>query len=221
VEFDLGPVVDRIPLLLEGLGLTLGLTALAFVAGGLLGLPLALSRMLPNRWLRLPVTMLVESTLSTPVPLHLFLVFFGLTAAFGILISPFHSILLVLVWNQAVVMSENYRSGLQSVPKGIRAAASVLGLPTIDRYRYVILPLAIRAILPPTTSSTVNLIKDSALAGFIGANDLLNAGRLGATESFRPIEFYTVVAIMYFVISYPIVWFSDRVEHKMSRSRAA
>ena len=221
MEFNFGPVLDRVPLLMSGLALTLGLTALAFVVGTIGGLPIALIRITRSRLVGTPVTLLVEATLATPVPLHLFLVFFGLTAAFGIFLSPFNAILLVLMWNQAVVMSENYRSGLQAVPKGVRDAAAVLGLSKTDQYRFVILPLAIRAILPPTTSSTVNLIKDSALAGFIGANDMLNAARLGATESFRPIEFYTVVAVLYFIISYPIVRLSDRVERTMSRSRAS
>ena len=221
MELNFGPVLDRIPLLMSGLALTMGLTGLAFVVGIIGGLPIALIRMRRSRLARSPITLLVEATLATPVPLHLFLVFYGLTSAFGLFLSPFNAILLVLIWNQAVVMSENYRSGLQAVPKGVRDAAVVLGLSKTDRYRFVILPLAIRAILPPMTSSTVNLIKDSALAGFIGANDLLNAARLGATESFRPIEFYTVVAVLYFIISYPIVLLSDRAERTMSRSRAS
>ena len=216
MELSFDPVLDRIPLLLQGLWLTVSLSALAFVMGTLGGLPLALGRM--SSALRSVIAGLIEATLSTPVPLQLFLVFFGLTT-FDLFLTPFQAVLIVLTWNQAVVMAENYRAGLQSVPEGYKRAGVVLGLSRTDRYRFVILPLAIRAVLPPMTSSTVNLIKDSALAGFIGATDLLNAGLIGATESFRPIEFYTVVAIVYFAISYPVVLLADRMENAMAVSR--
>ena len=217
MELSFDPVFERIPLLLRGLGLTGALASLAFVMGTLGGLPLALGRM--SSVFRSVITGMIEATLSTPVPLQLLLVFFGLASTFDLFFTPFQAVLIVLTWNQAVVMAENYRAGIQSVPEGYKRAGIVLGLSRTDRYRFIILPLAIRAVLPPMTSSTVNIIKDSALAGFIGATDLLNAGLIGATESFRPIEFYTVVAIVYFMISYPVVLLSDRLENAMAISR--
>lgn len=216
MSYDFESVWSYSDLLLSGLRTTLELTMLAFLLGGFFGLLVALLRMSRLRFVSTTASVLVNVTLATPVPVQLFLAFYGIPNSLGWTPGAFSVLLAVLSWNQAMIMGENFRAGLQAVPSGQNDAVHVLGLGRLDSLVLIRLPQAVRAMLPAIVSSTVNLLKDSSLATLIGLGDLMSSGTEVALRTFRPIETYIVVAAIYFVVAYPFVRWSDRLEAQMT-----
>ena len=96
----------------------------------------------------------------------------------------------------------------------------MLGLNLTDTLRFIVLPQAVRNVLPPMGTTTIYLIKDTALASAIGTPELLRIGQLVAVETFRPVETLTIVAILYFAVTYPVALLVDRLEHRFKVARA-
>ncbi len=216
----LDPIIANADVLLAGLALTIALTLVAFVIGGVVGLGLALAK-LSSIWLiRAPAAGLISFLISTPVLVQVFWVYYALPILTGVRFSAFEVLVVAIGLNHSAVMAETYRAGILSIAPGQRDAAFVLGLSRVQTMRFVVLPQAIRILLPPLASNTINLVKDSSLAGFIGANDLLNAGRFVVTRGFFPVETYTFIAIAYFLLTYPIAVAGARLERRLRRSLA-
>ena len=183
------------------------------------GLLLALARL--SRWFAAPATAYVNFFLATPVLTQLFWIYYVLPVLTGIRLPDLQVLVLTLGVNVTAVMAENYRAGLQSVDPGQRDAAHVLGLSPLQTLRLIVLPQAVRVILPPMGSTTISLLKDSSLATFIGVNDLLNTGRDVMIRTFHPIEIFTLVAVVYFVLTYPISIGTTVLERRLRVSRRA
>lgn len=203
--------------LLYGLEETLLVTFVSFVIGAVLGLGLALLRMSGRPWIRSPAAIFISTVLSVPLLVQLFLFYYTLPILTGVRLSGTVTIVVTLSTTFTVFTAEMYRSGLQAVPGGQRDAAVVLGLSRISALRYVVLPQAVRLVVPPLTSSTLILVKASSLATFIGVNDLLNVGRQAAVATFQPVAVLSTVALIYFALCYPIAIGSVRLERRWSR----
>ena len=213
----LEPIFRNLPLLAHGIGLTVLLTVTSFVIGSVLGLLLAVARLAPLRLLRWPTSGLITFLLSTPPVVHILWVYYALPVLAGVRFSDIEVLVFALSLNASAVMAETYRSGIQAIDPGQRDAAFVLGLTRRQAFQLVVLPQAVRIIIPPMASQTINLVKDSSLAGFIGANDLLNVGRFIVTKGFYAIETYSVVALLYFVMTFPIAVAGTRLERRLQR----
>ena len=211
------PIYRNLPLIAQGIGLTLLLTVTTFVIGSVVGLILALARLSPLRVTRWPASGLITFLLSTPPVVHILWVYYALPIVAGIRFSDIEVLVFALSLNASAVMAETYRSGIQAVDPGQRDAAFVLGLSRREAFQLVVLPQAIRIIIPPMASQTINIVKDSSLAGFIGANDLLNVGRFIVTKGFYAIETYSVIALLYFFLTYPIAVAGARLEVRLRR----
>lgn len=122
--------------------------------------------------------------------------------------------------NVAAFYAEIFRAGLIAVNRTQWQAARVLGLGPVDTLRFVILPQAVRNVLPPMGTTTIYLVKDTALASAIGAAELLRVGQLIAVETFRPVETLTLVAVIYFVITYPMALMIVALERRFKAARA-
>jgi ABC-type amino acid transport system permease subunit len=133
--------------------------------------------------------------------------------------SDVEVLILVLVLNGAAVMSEAFRAGLLAIDVGQRDAAGVLGLSRFQALRYVVLPQAIRVVLPLLGSAAISLLKDTSVAGFIGAADLLTLGRLVVAETFRPLEIFSFVALVYFLLTYPLSLLTTAAERRWALHR--
>lgn len=213
-------VVRRyLPQMIRALATTLELTLASFVIGAILGLLVALARLSRRRTLRAVGAGFVSALLATPVLVQLMWLYYLLPILTGILLPDMFVLILTLSLNQAAVMAENFRAGIQSVPPGQRDAAHTLGLGRGQTFTYVVFPQALRIILPPTVSSTIVLVKDSSIATFIGFNDLLNVSRVAAIDSFRPLELFTVAALLYFALTYPIALAAAWTERRASAHR--
>ncbi len=211
-------VIPDIPFLLVGVPLTLGLTLAAFVLGTVVALPMAVIRIARPPVLTQVTTVWIEFFRTTPPLIHIFWPYYVFPVVFDIHLSAVTVVILALAANTSAQMSEIFRAGLQSVPRGQREAAAVLGLSPWQRLWDVTLPQAVRLIMAPSANTVVSLLKDSSLAAIIAVPELMNRGQLLSTETFRPLEVLTLVAILYFILTYPLALGAAALER---RSRAA
>jgi len=195
----------NIKFLISGMGATILISVIAAAISIILGLIVALPGQSSNRWLRLINRIYVEFIRSIPLLPMLFWVFYGLPIVFrsmglNIPIDPFWGAIITLAISDSAFTAEIYRSGIQSIARGQSEAAQTVGLNYVQTMRYVILPQAIRRILPPLANQFIYIVKMSAFASVIGMQELTRrANELVVTE-YRPLEIYTLLIAEYLVL---------------------
>lgn len=200
---------------LHGLMITVMLTGIVIVLAGTLAIPIAVARLAKLRLVRWPADWYVEFIRATPLILQLIYIYYVLPGA-GIRLAPFTAAVLGLTLNYAAYMSEVYRSGIQSVPRGQREAAESLGLRRLPILTQIILPQAIRMVLPALGNYLIALFKDTALASVVTVQELMFSGQIIAARDYQYFTVYTVTAILYFAVSYP----SALLVRRLDRARA-
>ncbi|MGH1481803.1 MAG: amino acid ABC transporter permease [Geminicoccales bacterium] len=195
----------NIKFLVGGFGNTILISVIAAVLSMAIGLVVALPGLAVNRWLRLINRVYVEFVRSIPLLPMLFWVFYGLPVIFksmglDIPIDPFWGAVITLALSDSAFTAEIYRAGIQSIAKGQTEAAQTIGLNYADTMRFVILPQAIRRILPPLANQFIYIVKMSAFASVIGMQELTRrANELVVTE-YRPLEIYSLLILEYLVL---------------------
>ncbi|HEX5327053.1 MAG TPA: amino acid ABC transporter permease [Acetobacteraceae bacterium] len=187
---------------LQGLAITVLLTAIVIVLAGTLAIPLALARLSTLRLIRWPADFYVEVIRATPLILQLIYIYYVLPSA-GVKLQPFTAAILGLTMNYAAYMSEVYRSGILAVPRGQSEAAASLGLRPTPAFLKVILPQAVRIVLPALGNYLISLFKDTALASVVTVQELMFSGEIIAARNYQYFTVYTVTAILYFAVGYP------------------
>ncbi|MBT5413976.1 MAG: amino acid ABC transporter permease [Rhodospirillaceae bacterium] len=215
MKIDWKVLADYLPDLLSGAQVTLAMTGLSLVIGSVVGLGLALARISGFRILSWPAYAYIEFFRTTPPLVQIIWFYFVLPVMIGIELDSFTAASAALGLNIAAFLGEIFRSGIQGIDVTQRDAANVLGLSRIAMYRYVVLPQAVRIVLPPTTTTVMLLLKSTALASAIGALELTRVGQLVSLETFRPMEVWTSIAIIYFVMTYPIALAARYLERRM------
>jgi polar amino acid transport system permease protein len=194
---------------------TLILSAIAFVSGGVLGLVLLFMRtsgVAPVEWF---TKSYIEFFQGTPLLMQLFLFFFGV-ALFGIEVSPLTAAWLALTLWTSAFLTEIWRGCVEAVPRGQWEASSSLALSYIEQMRYVILPQAARIAVAPTVGFSVQVIKGTALASIIGFVELTKAGTELNNATFRPFLVYSLVALIYFCLCFPLSWCAKKLEGRLN-----
>jgi len=209
---------ESLPQMLHGLGLTCLLTVLAMTIGLVVGMIIALMRMSRLKVMQLPAYAFTEIFRTTPLLVQVIWVFTVLPLTVGITLSPFFSGLVALGMNVAAFMSEVYRAGISSVSSGQRHAALALGMTRTQSLRRIVLPQAVLKMVPPMASMWVALFKDTSVLAAIGVAEMMTQARVLASETYRPMEIYTLVALVYFVLAYPqslgVNWLFNRFRVK-------
>lgn len=218
-QWKFGVVVTYLPVLFDGLKMTLGITILSIAFGMFLGLFVAAARLSSNALIRLPVTGYIEIMRGTPVLVQLIWIFYVLPILAGIKLSGLESAVLAFSLNLGAFYGEAFRAGIQSVPREQVETAEVLGLTYSQRMHHVVLPQAARNVLPVLLSISVNLFKDTSLVSALGVSDLMFVGESVATNVFRPLEILTTVALIYFLVAFPITILVRRLELHLNRHR--
>ena len=216
-QFRWDVIPDNIDFLMSGLQMTLIISATALVfamIGGLLLALLDMSRYLAVRAIGLAIGEVIR---NTPILVQLLWVYYVLPIVFNIRISSFAAILIGLSVYMAAFMSEVYRSGIQAVPKGHREAAQVLGLTPFQSFRRIVLPQAIRFTLPPLASNFVQLIKFSSLGAVISVTEITRRGMELSSSTFRPLEIFSFIAVVYFFICWPLSMTIRIWEHRLAQ----
>ncbi len=203
------------PPLLAGTMLTIFLTLASFAFALVLGLALALARLdRRRRWLFVPAQAFVELIRGTPLLVQLFYLFFVLPFV-GITMDPMLTGILGLGINYGAYMSEVYRAGIEAIDRSQWEAAHALAMPTGLIMRLVVLPQALRIVIPPMGNYLVSLFKDTAIVATISIKELLFTARLLASQNFQYLAIFTIVLVIYFLISYPasrgVAWLERRM----------
>ena len=208
---------NNLDFLMSGFQMTLIISATALffaMIGGLLLALIDMSRYLAVRAIGLTIGEVIR---NTPILVQLLWVYYVLPIVFNIRISSLAAILIGLSVYMAAFMSEVYRSGIQAVPKGHREAAQVLGLTPFQSFRRIVLPQAIRFTLPPLASNFVQLIKFSSLGAVISVTEITRRGMELSSSTFRPLEIFSFIAVVYFFICWPLSMAIRIWEHRLAQ----
>lgn len=197
-----------------GVPLTLALTGLAFVIGGFLGCVLAWLRM--QMPLDAPVRLVTDAIMATPPLVHILWIYYALPRIIDWQPDAFTVVVLALSASTAALMSEILRAAYEAIPAGQSRAARVLGLTPLQRLRFVLAPQMLRNVLPPAMNLFATLLKETSLAAVIAVPEVLNKGQIAAVQSFEPITVYSLVALIYFILIYPVAWMAAKVERRLA-----
>jgi polar amino acid transport system permease protein len=212
MEFTLWDLVRN---LLLAARWTLLLSAIAFAGGGILGLALLVLRVSRSAASREAVKLYIELFQGTPLLMQLFLVFFGLPL-FGIDVSPWLAATVSLSLYASAYLVEIWRGCVESVPQGQWDASASLGMRYLAQLRLVILPQALRLAVPPTVGFLVQLVKSTALASIIGYSELTKTAQILTNATFQPFIIYTLVALIYFAMCYPLTAAARALERRLA-----
>jgi polar amino acid transport system permease protein len=207
---------DYLGVLIQGLWITVFLTLSVIVMSAVLAIPVALARMSPSRWIRLPVDAYVEVTRATPLLLQLIYIYYVLPSI-GIRLPGIACAIIGLTFNYTAYMSEVYRGGIKAVAQGQWLAAAALGMTDSLAFRRIILPQAVRIVIPSLGNYFISLFKDTALCSVVGVQELLFKGQIVSARTFQYFTIYTLTAILYFSVGYPAALFVRWLERISSR----
>ena len=203
-QFRFDAVYNNIPFLLEGLHLTLLISFLALALSMVLGVFVAVGRLSRFRALSFASATYIELFRDTPVLVQLFWVYYVLPILLGIRIDATSAAVLGLTLHSTAFLGEIYRAGIQTVPRGHIEAAKVLGLSHTTCFIRIVLPQALRNVLPPIVNNLVDLIKLSSLASVFAVGEITRKATELSAVTFRPLEIFTFVALVYFMICWPL-----------------
>jgi polar amino acid transport system permease protein len=202
--------------LLSGLYITLQITAVSLVIALFVGLLTALLRLSPSLLGRWVARIYLESIRNTPLLVQLFFVYFVLAPVFDI--DRFAAAVIALSLFEGAYASEIFRAGILTIPEGQWEAARSIGLSTAQAYRHVVLPQAIRNVLPPLTGQSVSLIKDSALVSTVAVYDLTMQGQSIIADTYLVFEIWFTVALIYLLVTGTLSLSVSLLEKRLQRS---
>lgn len=191
-------IISIIPDLIKGLLTTLEISVTSFIMGLALAVMLAPARVFAPRPISLIARGYIELLRGTPLLVQLLLIYFGLPSV-GIKLDAYTACILAIGLNSAAYQAEILRGAMKSIPETQFLAAESLGMSTAQAYRYVVLPQALRVAIPALVNEFVTLIKESSLASVIGVVELTRRGEYLVAYTFRALEVYVAVALIYFV----------------------
>jgi polar amino acid transport system permease protein len=217
MKWDFVSVFSNYDALLAGLVGTLRLFAICLVLGLSLGLVVGLGRYARTKWLYWPASLFVEFFRNTPVLVQILWFYFALPILLPFEIGPMMAAALGISLNSAAFSAEIYRGGIQSIDRGQWDGARALGMGFIQAMRRIILPQAIKRMMPALTNRAIEIFKMSTLASAVAYVELLQQGKLIASLNYNPIEAYTTVAVIFFLLLWPMVQFTYLLERRLKR----
>jgi polar amino acid transport system permease protein len=217
-RWDFTPVIANAGFLAEGLANTLKVTGTALAFGVPLGLALALLRLSPRRWLSWPAGFVIEFFRTTPPLVQLFWFFFALPILIHVEMTPFVAAVLTFSIQSSAFFAEVFRGGIVSIEKGQWEAARAIGMTHGQAMRRIILPQAVRRMIPAFMERSIELMKTTTLVATVSYADLLFQANELAQKTFRPLEVFTVTALIYFVVIFAASLLVHRLERRLAVS---
>ncbi len=214
-DFQWSVVFDNLPYLLEGVSMTVQVTLCSLLISLIAGLVLGLMRMSKNRLWSILAKCYIEVFRNTPALVQLIWVYYCLPVLTGINLSPVVSCTIALAVNGAAYCAEIFRTGIQGVEKGQMEAARSIGMGYGKAMRKIILPQAVRAMAPAFVNEFVSLLKYSSLVSVLGVADLTYQAQTLSTTTFRPIEIFTFIGIVYFLLCWCISLAASRLDRRL------
>jgi len=204
---------NQLAFLLHGALWTVVLSLIACLGGGVLGLGVALCRISPVAPLRATASVYIQVVQGTPPLVAMFLLYFGLPGL-GLNVPSLFAAGFALVVNVSAFLGEIWRGCIQSVPRAQWEAAECLALSRTQRMVKVILPQAVRIATPPTVGFSVQVIKNTSLASVVGFVELARSGQIVNNSVFQPFLIYLLIAAIYFLLCFPLSWWSRVLERR-------
>lgn len=215
IAFYFQRLIEIFPFFLKGLWMTVAVSGLSLFFGTILGFLMGILRLSNNKLLSWPIGIYVSVIRGTPFVVQIFIVFFILPE-WGIQLDAFAAAVLSLTVLGTAFICEIVIGGIKAVPKGQWEAAASSGLSVVQQLRFVIVPQAMQTILPPLVGQYVLLIKDSSVVSVIGVTELTRVGWLTVVRIPEGLMVFTLVGILYFAISYPLIRLANTLELKMA-----
>jgi polar amino acid transport system permease protein len=205
------------PLFWSGVLVTLAYTAATITVGLVIGLLVGLGRLSKSRLLNIPLIAFIEVFRCTPVLVQIVWFYYALPVLLGIQIPAVVAGIMTLSCYTGAFYAEIFRGGIISIEQGQWDAARALGLCRWPMMRRVILPQAIRRMIPPFVNQSITQLKNTSLVSTIAVPDLLYNGTLITADTYRPLEVYTVVAVIYFVLLFPSTLLAQWYERRLAQ----
>ena len=196
------------------IGGTLRLAIPAIALGFVLGIFIGLARLAEARWIRLPATAYVEFFRGVPLVMVIFWIWFIIPQLLRLPIPEYGVALTAFVIFEAAYFGEIVRAGVQSVSRGQVEAATALGMTTTKTMTYVVLPQALRNMVPSLVTQMIVLFKDTSLASIIGYVDLTKAAQIVNNREIKPFQLYLFIAVVYWICTYSMSRVAQRLEHR-------
>jgi len=216
IMFDISFVRESFPYLIRGSLLSLQIAGIACSMGLFFGTILAIIQTGANKILRTLVAAYVTLIRGTPMMVQIAIVFY-LLPQIGLNLPAFWAATVAIGLNSSAYLSQVFRTGITSIAKGQWEAAQVLGFNKMQTLWYIILPQALRVVLPTLGNEFITLIKDSSLASTIGVKELMKEGQIITSNTYRHVDVYLMVAIIYLVLtsllSLLLMWLEKRMKH--------
>ena len=220
-HFDWSVISAYFPAMMMGLAVTLKVSAISELVGIAVGLVVALSRLSTFAPLRYLAIAYIDFLRGIPVLVMLLWVYYGFSILFGLNLSEMEAAVIGLGCSYAAYIAEIFRSGIQAIPVGQREAGRTLGLARWQVMAYVVLPQAVRIIIPPMGNTVISMLKDSSLVAIIAVSDLMRQTMVAASETFRPFELYAAAAIIYYILTFITARLVTVIERRLDRQPAA
>ena len=207
--------MDSLPSLLDGLSITLLLTFISLTIGLVIGVALALGRVYGNKIISSVCIGYIEVIRGTPLLVQLFILYFGLPSV-GIILTPLSAALLGLSLNSGAYQAEYLRGSIQSIPSGQMIAARTLGMNRLQSIQNIIFPQALRISIPAWSNELIYLLKYTSIAYIIQVRELTAEGKFIAAETFRFIEIFVIIAVIYLALTVLLTAIIDKIEKRLS-----
>ena len=202
--YDFQLIIDSLPLLIQGAGVTLQITIISVGLGLIFGLFIGIAQISQMAIFRIPAKVYVDFLRGTPLLVQIFMIYFALPMLIGTRIDPFVAAIVACSVHSSAYVAEIFRAGIQSIDKGQMEAGRSLGLNWSQTMRFIIIPQAFKRIIPPLGNEFIAMLKDSSLVSVIGFEELTRQGQLVIASTYGAMEIWTAVALIYLMMTLPI-----------------
>jgi His/Glu/Gln/Arg/opine family amino acid ABC transporter permease subunit len=214
-RMDWSVVWSSLGVFVSAVRMTLTVAVVSMIVALVVGLIIALLRMSKSRLLNTPAQLFINFFRGTPLFVLIFWVYYGLSILLGISFTPFTAGVIALSAQYSAYMAEVYRSGIQAIDRGQREAATAVGLTATQSFRYIVLPQAIRVVMPSLANNWTAMVKDTSLLWVIGVMEIMRTAYMKSNDYFRPFEFYTTAAILYIGLTFIFYYATQFIERRL------
>jgi polar amino acid transport system permease protein len=206
-------------LIWQGLLVTIFYTVTTVVAGLVIGLSVGILRTNSPRWISIPLRFYIEVFRCTPLLVQLVWVYYALPVLIGVDMTPAMACFVALSLYAGSFYAEIFRGGIEAVDTGQWEAGRAIGMRRGKIFRRIVLPQAIQVMIPSFINQTIMQLKNTSLVSVVAVGDLLYQGSVITATSYRPLEVYTTIAVLYFAVLFPLTLIADQIELRMGTHR--
>jgi polar amino acid transport system permease protein len=206
-------------LIWQGLGITVLYTVITVLAGLAIGLAVGILRPAAPRWVSVPLRGYIEVFRCTPLLVQLVWVYYALPVLIGVDMSATTACFVTLSLYAGSFYAEIFRGGIEAIDRGQWEAGHAIGMREGRIFRRIILPQAIQVMVPSLINQTIMQLKNTSLVSTVAVGDLLYQGSVITAASYRPLEVYTTIAVLYFVVLFPLTLVADQLENRLGAHR--